>query len=222
MNGYALELELLSPTLAGSGESAGALIDADVVFDDVGLPYIPAKRIKGCLLDAARGVGSMFNTAGVQFPLRIDETFGRIGGREPGGIFFGNFHLPDYPSLRKWMEYLIRVDPYKHLVTPERIIETYTEIRNQTRIEADGTAADHTLRTIRVLKKGLTFLGDVRIETEGGAKEEMVATLALACMNFRSMGTKRNRGFGDIRCRLLKNGKEMDDLKLPEGLSCTN
>lgn len=44
---FTFNLELLSDTLIGSGEGWGATIDTDVVFDDFGLPYIPARRVKG-------------------------------------------------------------------------------------------------------------------------------------------------------------------------------
>ena len=42
-----ITIKLLSDALINSGEGFGAIIDSDVVFDDIGLPYIPAKRIKG-------------------------------------------------------------------------------------------------------------------------------------------------------------------------------
>jgi CRISPR/Cas system CMR subunit Cmr4 (Cas7 group RAMP superfamily) len=60
MKTYTLKLTLLSPCLIGSGEGFGAVIDSDIVFDEFGIPYIPAKRIKGCLRDSAIEVCEMF------------------------------------------------------------------------------------------------------------------------------------------------------------------
>ena len=65
MNNYKLVLELKSPTLIGSGSGFGAEIDTDIVFDELGLPYIPSKRIKGCLRDAIKEIEEMFSLAGV-------------------------------------------------------------------------------------------------------------------------------------------------------------
>ena len=47
-----ITIELLSDICIGSGESYNSVIDTDVTYDDYGLPYIPAKRIKGCIREA--------------------------------------------------------------------------------------------------------------------------------------------------------------------------
>ena len=48
-----LKITLLSDLCVGNGESIGNAVDADVCMDRVGLPYIPARRLKGCLKQAA-------------------------------------------------------------------------------------------------------------------------------------------------------------------------
>ena len=48
-----LEIELLSDLCAASGEVHNSLIDCDVTYDEYGIPYIPAKRLKGCIREAA-------------------------------------------------------------------------------------------------------------------------------------------------------------------------
>ena len=48
-----LQIKLLSDLCASSGETYNSYVDTDVVYDDYGLPYIPAKRIKGCIREAA-------------------------------------------------------------------------------------------------------------------------------------------------------------------------
>ena len=67
------------------------------------------------------------------------------------------------------------------------------------------------MRTIRVLKKGLTFSGEVLIEDDSVTK-----TLALACLNLRHLGTKRNRGFGEVEVKLLDGANSLSDLALKE------
>ena len=60
--------------------------------------------------------------------------------------------------------------------------------------------------TVRVLNaienfsgKELVFSGEILIESENAAK-----LLALACLNLRHIGTKRNRGFGEVECKLYE------------------
>lgn len=60
-----MEVELLIPCLVGSGTGYGPLIDTDIVFDENGIPFIPAKRIKGCLRDSAIEICKYFEKAGI-------------------------------------------------------------------------------------------------------------------------------------------------------------
>ena len=48
-----LYIKLLSDLCTYSGESYNSMVDTDVVYDKYGIPYIPAKRIKGCIREAA-------------------------------------------------------------------------------------------------------------------------------------------------------------------------
>ena len=216
MKTYQLKLKLLSPTLIGSGEGFGALIDTDIVFDDAGIPFVPSKRIKGCLLDSATEVKEIFNDL-IDFPMDIETTFGKKGGdSKSGAVYFSNLTVADYKNNKAWLDYYLKNKKYPDILSRERILETFTEIRQQTAIES-GVAKDGSLRTIRVIKKGFEFYGDIHIEKES---ETILDTLMLACLNFRFMGTKRNRGFGEIHCSLLENGKELPIPKKLEEL-CT-
>ncbi|MGH7453354.1 MAG: RAMP superfamily CRISPR-associated protein [bacterium] len=200
MKKYQLRIELLSPTLAGSGVGFGSGIDTDVVFDDLGLPYIPAKRLKGCLRDAAEEVREMFSLAGIKADqIQIENTFGETGNESAAPVYFSNLYLENHEQTQAWLRYFLKSNDYKHLVTSDRILDTFTEIRQQTKID-DGVAFEHSLRTIRVLRKGLKFCGEVRFESDD---EHILNTLLLACLNFRRFGTKRNRGLGEVSCFLL-------------------
>ena len=54
-----LKIVLRSDLCAGNGESVGNTVDTDVCMDEAGLPYIPARRLKGCLRQAARDLAEM-------------------------------------------------------------------------------------------------------------------------------------------------------------------
>ncbi|MDY2627586.1 MAG: hypothetical protein SOW08_04610 [Lachnospiraceae bacterium] len=54
-----LEIRLRSDLCAGNGESVGNSVDTDVCMDTAGLPYIPSRRLKGCLKQAAYDLQKM-------------------------------------------------------------------------------------------------------------------------------------------------------------------
>lgn len=201
MTGYLLEIELLSPALVGSGVGFGSGIDTDIAFDDLGLPCIPAKRIKGCLRDAVEEVGEIFTSAAIATNgIQLKNTFGDIGKEKSAPVYFSSLYLEDHQQTQSWLRYFAKSDKYKQFITPDRVLDGFTEIRQQTRVGEDGVAFEHSLRTIRVLKKGLKFQGNLHIETDD---EQVLNTLLFACRNFRRFGTKRNRGFGEVKCILL-------------------
>ena len=54
---YRLIITLKSDLCVGSGYSYAGIIDSDICYDALGLPYIPARRLKGCLREAAELIG---------------------------------------------------------------------------------------------------------------------------------------------------------------------
>lgn len=223
-----LDIELTSQTLIGSGEGFGAVIDADMVFDDLGIPVIPAKRIKGCLRDAAETAFGMLQEVGLRFPdapatpttalqehygMLMTQVFGKTG-EESGQVYFSNLTIADYVENRQWLQYLLQ--EYKSILSKESVMALSGEIRQQTAIDPSGIADDHSLRTIRVARQGMVFHGDLRVASDA---PEIVDALALACLNLRRIGSKRNRGFGEVTCILRDEYNEpISIVKKLEGL----
>lgn len=216
MRQFELTLELKSPCLIGSAEGFGTLIDSDIVFDELGIPYVPAKRIKGCLRDSAIQICQFFELADIMaFDLSKDNTenryklvteiFGCPGSDKPASFYFSNLHIVGYDNIKSWLHFYR--EHYRDLVCPEVIINHFTEIRQQTAIDENGVAKKHSLRTIRVAVKGLIFRGSIDTEIDD---EERVMLLSLAVANLRRIGTKRNRGFGRVECRLYEGSKEVN------------
>lgn len=219
MKTYQLTLNLLSPALVGSGDGHGALIDADVILDDMGLPVIPAKRVKGCLRDAAREVHQMLTLAGVSEGLNIDHVFGRIGECQSTPVYFSSLTLADYDANRAWLQYLQNASGSGTLLSRDQVIDFFTEIRRQTRIDPHtGVALKGSLRTSRILRRNLSFTGTIDV-LQPDAPTETV--LALACLNFRQLGTRRHRGLGRVCCTLSTNGNLLDSTAIVEEL-CTS
>ncbi|RPI19845.1 MAG: hypothetical protein EHM58_00185 [Ignavibacteriae bacterium] len=200
MEKYKLEITLKSDTLIGSGETGGAIIDSDIHFDEAGIPYIPAKRIKGLLKDSAEEVVDMLISAGIKITYNagiIDKIFGSPGQKEPAYVYFSNLYIQDYKENFKYLKYFIK--EYPEIIPREEVEKYFTTIRHQTAIE-DSKAKNNSLRTIRVCNKNNKFYCEISIENN---EEDYIELLSLACANLRSMGTKRNRGFGEIECILF-------------------
>ncbi len=200
MSEYQIKIELKTDLLAGLGEGYGTIIDSDVVLDDVGLPYIPSKRIKGIMRESAEELNDMLGV--FHKNINIDEIFG-ITGKKEGLLHLSNFFLEEYKHTKAWLEYLINKP---NIVNKQSITEQLTSLRYSTAIDyTTGVAKDHSLRTERVINKGNIFAADAEFPNDYESE------LALICQNMRRIGTKRTRGLGKVEVKLIQNGKNLTD-----------
>lgn len=208
MNSYTIKVELISPLLLGSGVGwGGSLIDTDIVFDDYGLPYFPARRLKGMLRESALEVVEMFQQSGLGwFELSdVDHVFGKKGSAGGASIVFLNLYLTGYGDAVLWLEWALAA--YDNILTKEAVLDALTEIRHQTAINMqDGIAEENSLRTLRVLNPGQTLAGSVLVDCPS---KTVTGLLALACANLRRIGSKRTRGLGEVGCSLWENGRNV-------------
>lgn len=187
--------------MIGSGEGYSTIIDSDVIFDDIGIPYIPARRIKGLLRESAEDVIQIAKSA---FPSLngknsiIKDLFGDPGQEEPAPLIIPNFYTAEYFQSYAWLSYYLKHNDYGKIISKESIVNSFTRIRKNTSIE-NGVAKEHSLRTIRVVNKGITFKGTAKLTTNDS---KMKNIFILSCLNLRTIGTKRNRGLGEIECEI--------------------
>lgn len=183
-----LKIELLSDLCTCSGEIYNSLADIDVVYDRHGLPYIPAKRIKGCIRESYLEL--------VDFGVYDKETMNRIFGEEGQEAAFsiGNAYIGSYENICKDLE-MYEKDPVTH---PQNVLNLYTYIRSQTSIDyRTGSAQENTLRNMRVVKKGMVFYLDVHF-CDKLTKAEIDSFFNAAQM-VKHMGVRRTRGLGLVR-----------------------
>ena len=196
-----IEIELLSPLQLSSGRE-DIIHDSDAVHDSYGVPYFPGKRLKGLLYESALELVEM----GAKFNKRdIDILFGNIGETR---IRIDNFYLKsrteaeDAEKIRSSWSYL--ENKYPEIFNTENVWQSYTEVRHQTKIdEATGTAEDKSLRDMRVVQKGkrLAFIGDIYLLAGANRINDDEIIVEQALLNLRFAGSKRNRGFGRIKCK---------------------
>jgi len=205
-----LHIELLSPLCAGSGLNRPGLVDRDVVVDTLGLPRLPARRLKGLWRDAYRELYESAAVCSFWNLVEEDALFGAIGARfqdkaRRAPFSLADAELPDAAGLAPWLRYVfsLRRRPFR----PSDVLAELTEIRRQTRIDRTfARAADETLRATRLLRRGLTFHAPV-IARRPFSEFELLS-LGLAAAGIQSMGASRNRGFGQVRCRLVDDSRD--------------
>ena len=120
-----LKIELLSDLCVSAGETYNSYVDIDVVYDDYGLPYIPAKRVKGCIREAALELVEW----GVYDEKVFVSLFGKEG-KEKSLFSLDNAHLEEYPKYVAdlagcgdkvcWLFWCIRREFWDCTLIPER------------------------------------------------------------------------------------------------------
>lgn len=199
MKKMTIKIELLSPLQLSSGRE-DIIHDSDAVHDSYGVPYFPGKRLKGLLYESALELVEM----GAKFNKRdIDILFGNIGETR---IRIDNFYLKgsteaeDAEKIHSSWSYL--ENKYPEIFNTENVWQSYTEVRHQTKIdEATGTAEDESLRNMRVVQKGQAFVGDIYLLSSANRINDDESIVEQALLNLRFAGSKRNRGFGRIKCK---------------------
>ena len=198
-------IHLMSDLCAANGESVGNGIDSDICTDNYGFPYIPGRRLLGCLRDAAMELQCFGLKEARQE--NIDRIFGNPGGVE-GVLRIGNAVIPGIETMHEYIASLKRgnEDFLIRQSTREKIIRLFSSVRGQTRIGEDGKAQSGSLRFIRVLnrynpitEKPLEFRCPVDISS---LNEEEKALLNSACSVLRHIGLNRNRGLGNIAVKI--------------------
>ena len=194
-------ITLKSDMCAASGDGFSLSIDTDICSDKYGFPYIPSKRLKGCLREAAEYIGCA----------NIDGIFGVSGNDKSGTLVIENARLRDINTLRKQAQ--------KSGYNAEKVLSLFTSVRASTAIEND-TAKENSLRFMRVVNryspfdanKELIFIADVKYNKEN--EDE----IKRACLALRNIGFKRTRGFGSVRCVFIpvKENKKSLSSMIPD------
>lgn len=196
---YEVRIKTESPLCLNSGKG-DVNVDTDIVHDELGLPYFPGKRLRGLLYESAVEVVEMAELCRTPFIERktVEELFHKRADSE-AEMIVPNFYLEGYRDMAKEWKYLQAKN--SELIRPESVLQTYTSIRFQTALNADGTAKETSLRNIRVLDSGLVFVGKIQLN---GTESQHHQALALAVSNLRRAGMNRNRGFGRLTCTMKK------------------
>lgn len=193
-----LRIKLLSDFCTGSGEGFNSTVDTDAVFDEYGFPYIPAKRLKGCIRESCLELEEL----GVIPMGSVTRMFGREGDK-PSLFSLSDSYPEDYEAM---LSDLMR-EKDKILTNYQNVVALYSYTRAQTALNPDtGTAEKNSLRTIRVVKKGMVFESDLRISPQMTNEEKEYLKLGAELVTH--MGIHRTRGLGTVKITLQEAKEE--------------
>ena len=212
MTEYVLQITLQSPLTSAAGEGRVGVVDRDIAFNDLGIPILPGRRLKGLWREAYRDVADAWTLCG-KSPMPAEHIFGKSGQKPGDGdafLYVANAELQEAASLREWLKYLQHYKIKK--LHPDDVVQYFATVRTQTAIDRmTGASLENTLRLTRTLKTGLVFRARVRFF--GSPDQEMLNVLSLGAAALQHMGTARTRGLGKVSCRLLaydQNGNHQD------------
>lgn len=184
------KVEFFTDWHCGSGLSAGAYVDALVVKDSDGLPFLPGKTVKGLLKEASKDIVAL--RSGDDDEVResrmaaIRQGFGDFDGNDDSGhgALKGTAHFTNATIAPYERETIIagKLQPYLYRTV------------SSTAIGEDGIAVDKSLRRMEVtvpcvLEGKILNLPD---------NDDFRGIITDALRYIKRLGQNRNRGLG--RC----------------------
>lgn len=182
-----LKIILQSDMCCGTGTGDGVRFDILSAYDEYGLPYIPAKRLKGLLREQME----FLSNCGYLNWSKIDTLFGN--GSQAGSITVSNAHIQNADPIKRALNQYFLKDGT--IYTPSTVQNVYTVARHATAIEK-GVAKDKSLRTFGAVPKGTIFQAQISYPPDA---ERNIAR-AVGLLN--QIGLSRTRGFGEVVCSL--------------------
>lgn len=223
MNGQ-ICITLKSDLCATSGDGFSLSIDTDVCADKYGLPFIPSRRIKGCMRDAAEYIGISAE--------KIDRIFGIRGAISAGTLKLKNARLENYEALK--------TQALNSDYSSEKILTLFTSVRASTAVhgiddrdennnDICGTAVENSLRFTRVVNHYSPIdESELKFTADADYEDVDTETLEMICKALRHIGYKQTRGLGSVSCcfkpvlgedkedkikPIVPNGEELYDLR---------
>lgn len=210
MRRWWLEITLKSDLCAATGDSEQAVTNMKTALEH-GLPIIPAKRLKGCLLNEGKEIVSN----GFAAPTELADLFGRPGASHPARLHIGDAHIYRIPGFLLGKERVdgdVVLENYekelreliRHPELGEDLAERLlTRLRTRTAIDKElKTAQKTTLRTMQVVPRGIVFRSLLELSD---AQDQAEPQLLKWCVKaLRHVGLGITRGYGEVSCTLTE------------------
>ncbi|WP_320956051.1 RAMP superfamily CRISPR-associated protein [Enterocloster asparagiformis] len=224
MKRWWLEITLKSDLCAATGDSEQAVTNMKTALEH-GLPIIPAKRLKGCLLNEGKEIVSN----GFAAQSELADLFGRPGASHPARLHIGDAHIYRIPGFllgkeradgdvvfenyEKELRELIR-HPELSEDLAERLL---TRLRTRTAIDKElKTAQKTTLRTMQVVPRGIVFRSLLELSDAQGQTPPQLLKWCVKAL--RHVGLGITRGYGEVSCTLTEYVAHEQDAAKDSGI----
>lgn len=194
-----IQIILESAATFGRGDGVPGLVDQEIEHDRYGFPYLRGRTLKGLLRESAYDVTYALQLQGQSEWAEVHAwLFGQPGRGldEQGVLHIGDACLPE--ALRAWV--LAENARKPERFTAQDVLFSLTGVRHQTAINPAGAPEYGSLRSMRVLLRGVILEAPLTFDLP--PEEEHLALLAAATLAFRNAGTSRNRGRGHLKAEL--------------------
>lgn len=211
-----IHITLYSDLCSGNGYSYYGTIDSEAEHDDFGLPFIPARRLKGCLRECAR----LLRDSGLweESTDPLNYLFGVSGDDSTKGIRIENAYISGYEQIEVGLKLLQENKEIKKYISPDEVLDLFSDVKAQTRME-NGVADDNSLRFTRIIHQFSPFNKENRLEFIAKVEypDGQEDKLKQICKALRHIGMNRNRGLGCVKCEFKAEDKAAytkDDIKI--------
>lgn len=187
MKNITYQIEMFAPWHCGSGLSAGADVDALVVKDKDGLPFIPGKTLKGLVREAVEDYCTFSQQDAKE---DIIKAFGLGNDGEElhhGTAFFSNATLCDHE---------------REAIIAEKAQSFLYDKVASTAIGEDGIAKKFSLRKMEVTVPCILYAEIDNVD------ERMADIIEKSMGLIKRLGQNRNRGLGRCRWQVIQEGGE--------------
>lgn len=192
-----LEIHLHSETILGGDGVQKGTVDMDVQTDQYGLPYLSGRTLKGLLRKEAKWfIDCLPEEKQADYKAAFNQLFGQA---DQGDVHHANYDALRFSTAKLGDALYDKID--EHSLLPHEVLQSMTTIRSMTSIDdKTGTAKDHSLRQARTIHAGYSLFAPIFIQRLLTGTER--ALLQTAVKLLRHIGLMRNRGKGEVSCKL--------------------
>ena len=204
---FTLSVTLESDATFARGDGAGSEVDTEVEYDaSTGLPFVRGRVLKGLLTEECANILfalGAHSSAG-RWARAAERLFGRPGSRigEDGALHVSAARLPN--DLSDAVHAQIEAGKLNAI----DVLGSLTEIRRQTSVDAEGLPEKGSLRSARVVLRGVSFRAALNVPDHDA---DAMALLAACVKAVRRGGLGRNRGRGRLRLQLQQGEADVTE-----------
>lgn len=197
MNEYVILVTTCTDLMPGSGESVPGVIDQEARFDESGLPYMNAKTMKGHVREQMERLLDLqperYKGVSVDRLLGAEDIRGE---KKPAILHFSDLTLPQ-DLVNK-----VHCAVSQNQLFRNEVQNSVSRVVTETKIDENGIAMDHSLRSMRIIDQGLTFTAHVLAAEPLTTDEETLFSDAVRAV--QHIGMQKSKGRGLVRCTLSK------------------